>query len=49
MPAESRRLSPKADPTYEVAMSFSYLMNCVATLAIVGSANVPETATHDPR
>jgi hypothetical protein len=35
-------LSPKADPTYAMAMSFSYLMNCVATLAIAGSANIPE-------
>jgi hypothetical protein len=35
-------LSPKADPIYEVAMSFSYLMNCVATLAIAGTANIPE-------
>lgn len=34
-------LSPKRDATYEVAMSFSYLMNCVATLAIAGKANIP--------
>ena len=35
-------LSPKRDATYEVAMSFSYLMNCVATLAIAGVANIPD-------
>ena len=35
-------LSPKRDAAYEVAMSFSYLMNCVATLAIVGRASLPD-------
>ena len=38
----ARILSPKRDAKYEVAMSFSYLMNCVATLAIAGKTNIPE-------
>lgn len=38
----ARILSPNRDATYEVAMSFSYLMNCVATLAIAGKANIPD-------
>lgn len=36
------KMSSKVEPKYEVAMSFSYLMNCVATLAISGQANIPE-------
>jgi hypothetical protein len=35
-------LSPTRDSAYEVAMSFSYLMNYVATLAIIGNANIPD-------
>jgi hypothetical protein len=35
-------LSPNREPVYEVAISFSYLMNCVATLANVGVAHIPE-------
>ena len=38
----ARILSPKREAIYEVAMSFSYLMNCVATLAITGEANLPD-------
>jgi len=38
----ARVLSPEGDSTYDVAMSLSYLMNCVATLAITGKANLPE-------
>lgn len=38
----ARVLSPECDPTYDVAMSLSYLMNCVATLAITGKAEIPE-------
>ena len=35
-------MSQKRDPQYEVAMSFSYLMNCVATLGFTGQANIPD-------
>lgn len=38
----ARMLSSSRDSTFEVAMSFSYLMNCVATLAITGQANIPD-------
>lgn len=38
----ARKMSPQRDTKYEVAMSFSYLMNYVATLAIAGEANIPE-------
>ena len=38
----ARMMSQKRESKYEVAMSFSYLMNCVATLAIAGQANIPE-------
>ena len=34
-------LAPDRDAIYEVAMSLSYLMNCVATLANVGVAAIP--------
>jgi len=35
-------MSQRREPKYEVAMSFSYLMNCVATIAITGQVNIPE-------
>ncbi|MGK9046678.1 hypothetical protein KXR63_04820 [Stutzerimonas chloritidismutans] len=35
-------MSPDKDAVYEVAMSLSYLVNCVATLANAGLANIPE-------
>jgi hypothetical protein len=38
----AQMLSLKRNATYEVAMSFSYLMSCVATLAITGQANIPD-------
>ena len=38
----ARMMSQNRESKYEVAMSFSYLMNCVATLAITGHANIPE-------
>jgi len=38
----ARILSPQRESVYDVAMSFGYLMNCVATLAIAGKANIPE-------
>jgi hypothetical protein len=38
----ARVLSPEGDSIYDVAMSLSYLMNCVATLAITGKTNLPE-------
>jgi hypothetical protein len=34
-------LAPERDAIYEIAMSLSYLMNCVATLANVGAAVIP--------
>lgn len=37
----ARTLAPKGDAAYEVAMSFGYLMNYAATLAVVGRANLP--------
>jgi hypothetical protein len=38
----AKMMSAKPDSRFEVAMSFSYLMNCVATLAIAGQANIPD-------
>jgi hypothetical protein len=38
----AQKMSPKRDPQYQVAMSLSYLMNCVATLAYTGQARIPE-------
>src|SRR5208337_3014839 len=34
-------MSQKRESKYEVAMTFSYPMNCVATLAMIGQANIP--------
>ena len=38
----ARVISPNRDAVYEVAMSLSYLVNCVATLANAGLATIPE-------
>jgi hypothetical protein len=38
----ARAMSPDHEAVYEVAMSLSYLMNCVATLANAGVAKIPE-------
>jgi hypothetical protein len=38
----ARVLAPKRDALYEVAMGLPYLMNCVATLANIGVAAIPD-------
>ncbi|NNB56175.1 hypothetical protein [Pseudomonas fragi] len=38
----ARVVSPNRDAVYDVAMSLSYLVNCVATLANAGLASIPE-------
>lgn len=38
----ARMMSQKRESKYEVAMTFSYLMNCVGTLAMIGQANIPQ-------
>jgi hypothetical protein len=38
----ARMMTKNLEPKYEVAMSFSYLMNSVATLAFTGRASIPE-------